>query len=37
MRNDNFVYEDELMYICAAESISGKSPYLTAEVKAQGK
>ena len=35
MRNDNFVYEDELMFICSAESISGKFPFLTAEIGAE--
>ncbi len=28
MRNDNFVYEEELFYICCAETINGKNPYL---------
>jgi hypothetical protein len=28
MRNDNFVYEEELFYISCAETINGKNPYL---------
>ena len=30
MRNDNFVYEEELFHICCSEAISGKNPYLMA-------
>jgi len=32
MRNDNFVYENELMHICCSEMIDGKRPFLMAEV-----
>lgn len=32
MRNDNFVYENELMHICCSAMIDGKRPYLMAEV-----
>ncbi|EAR95948.2 MIR domain protein (macronuclear) [Tetrahymena thermophila SB210] len=32
MRNDNFVYENELMHICCSEMIDGKRPYLIADV-----
>ncbi len=32
MRNDNFVYENELMYICCCELIDGKKPFFMAEV-----
>lgn len=33
MRNDNFVYEEELFYICSSETISGKQPYLVTSAK----
>ena len=31
MRNDNFVYEEELFHICCSEPLSGKKPYLLAD------
>ncbi len=33
MRNDNFVYEDELFYISSSETVSGKNPQLVVDYK----